>query len=144
VRRCTVYKTVEFAAGHFLPNHRGKCQNIHGHNYKLEVGVRGKIQESLPSNAESGMVLDFKALSRIVDGVAETFDHAFINEHAMCDDYSDPTAENMCWWIFEELNDTICNTLENCELFVVRLWEASNSYAEVTLDDFLSSDVSGN
>ena len=67
-----VSKEFSFCYGHILPNHPGKCKNLHGHNSKLVVTVEGNI------DPETGMVLDFGALKEVVAPLVEQLDHAFI------------------------------------------------------------------
>ena len=67
----TVTKEMTFDAAHMLSGHSGKCRNLHGHTYRMEVEVRGEPDES-------GMVLDFFELKRMMQEVADGFDHAFL------------------------------------------------------------------
>lgn len=70
-----ITRRYEWDMGHRLMSHRGKCRNIHGHRYAAEVTVAGELQES---GSESGMVLDFGALDRIVQAEIEPLDHALV------------------------------------------------------------------
>src|SRR6478672_12075038 len=63
-----------FAAGHSLRNYRGKCENIHGHNYRVEVSVEGD------SLNETGLLVDFTELKRMLRQTSEYLDHQFIND----------------------------------------------------------------
>lgn len=65
-------KTFEFEASHILPNHPGKCSNLHGHTWLLTVYVTGKI------DVKTGMVIDYGEISRIVKPVIEELDHAHL------------------------------------------------------------------
>ena len=67
----TVSKTIAFDAAHMLSGYSGKCRNLHGHTYRLEVDVRGEPDES-------GMVLDFFELKKCMNEAADRFDHAFL------------------------------------------------------------------
>ena len=70
-----VTKEFEFAAAHFLPKYFGKCENLHGHNYKLHVTV------AVPKLDEEGMAFDFGTLKRIVQReVIDVLDHTLIND----------------------------------------------------------------
>lgn len=73
-----IEKEFDFSYAHILPNHKGKCRNLHGHNCKLIVGVSGSIttQDALP---EYGMVEDFSTIKGIVKSlVVDVLDHKFL------------------------------------------------------------------
>jgi len=68
--RLTIYKHFTFEASHVLPNHPGKCANLHGHSWKLTVGVSG------PVNPETGFVVDYAILSELVKAhIINVVDH---------------------------------------------------------------------
>jgi len=115
-----VCKTFNFDAAHKLPDYEGKCRNLHGHTYKLEVEVRGEVDRS------SGMVIDFTKLSKIVhEWVVDIYDHSYLNNY-----WKNPTAEVMLLSIWNEL---VAKTLdfEGAKLSRLRLWETPTSYAEI-------------
>ena len=71
-----ITKIFTFDSSHMLDGHDGKCQNLHGHTYKLEITVSGSPIEG---GAKDGMVMDFSDLKRTVkQHIIEPFDHAFI------------------------------------------------------------------
>lgn len=109
-----ITKIFRFAAGHHLPEHPRLCQYTHGHEWKLEVTV---IDEVDPS---TGMVLDFSTLKSIVSqNIIDVLDHNYINDILW-----NPTAENLCAWIIDELFMSGLNNI--CR---VKLWEAEDSFA---------------
>ncbi len=111
-------------SAHYLPDHLGKCKNLHGHSYKIEVTVRGDVGIAGPEN---GMVMDFGNLSQIVkEKVIEKIDHKILNALIKV-----PTAENLAEWIFDELAPAISSGVE---VDSVRVWETENSYAEYRED----------
>jgi 6-pyruvoyltetrahydropterin/6-carboxytetrahydropterin synthase len=63
-----------FAAGHYLRNYKGKCENPHGHNYKIRVTLAGAELD------KAGLLLDFKDLREVMKHVIERLDHQMINE----------------------------------------------------------------
>ena len=70
--------SASFDSAHFLAGYEGKCANIHGHCWKIEVSVSGdSLQQTGPKR---GMLIDFGDLKSIVRGMADSFDHAFIFE----------------------------------------------------------------
>lgn len=94
--------TVEtaFSAAHLLRHYEGKCEKLHGHNWKVEVTV------SAAKLDEKGLALDFKKLKEIADNFVEKFDHANLNDVAEFKD-KNPTTENIARIIFDGLENTI-------------------------------------
>lgn len=116
----SITKIFEFEAAHYLPEHKGKCKNVHGHSYKLEVEVSyGK------GNAVNNehMVMDFGDLKNMVKILIDSLlDHSMLN-----DTFTVPTAEHMVYEIANILSTKLKSPLW---LVRVRLWETSSSYAE--------------
>jgi 6-pyruvoyltetrahydropterin/6-carboxytetrahydropterin synthase len=131
-----------FCAGHRLVGHEGKCRNLHGHNYVLEVYVTGKTQDAI------GRILDFKLLKqRVNDWLDENWDHAFIlwkqdqnglaairssEPHRLYELNTNPTAENMAQHFLEEICPQILSGTD-AVAYKVRLWESEETCAEVTI-----------
>lgn len=145
-----ITKKFEFEAGHALYGYDGKCKNLHGHSYKLQVTVVGKPIND-PDNVKYGMVIDFGDLKRIVkQEIIDEFDHAMIfnansphlelaNElkakehHIILVDYQ-PTSENL---VADFANRIKKYLPENVTLFSLRLQETESSYAEWFASDNL-------
>ena len=107
-------KEFYFDSSHYLPGYKGKCEQLHGHTYKLEVVAEGR-------RAEDGMVIDFKEMGKIVNStVVDVLDHRNLN-----DLFKNPTAENIAFWIYEKLSSKL-------NLCSVRLWEGRGKWVEVT------------
>src|SRR5215813_14074300 len=91
--------TVEdsFAAGHYLRDYKGKCENPHGHNYKVRVTLRGKELD------KAGLLLDFKDLREVMKDVIERLDHQMIND---IEPFTvlNPSAENLSKYFYDETN----------------------------------------
>jgi 6-pyruvoyltetrahydropterin/6-carboxytetrahydropterin synthase len=104
-----------FAAGHALRNYRGKCENVHGHNYRVQVTLRGEKLDA------TGMLADFVELKRILRAISEPLDHVFINDLPPFTELN-PTAENMAWYFCEKLQEQLGpeNPVEVAE---VKVWE---------------------
>jgi 6-pyruvoyltetrahydropterin/6-carboxytetrahydropterin synthase len=118
--KTTITVAMTFAAAHRLPEHKGKCQRLHGHTYGLEVTVAGTPQQSGPA---SGMVMDFAELRETVNElVAGRLDHQVLNDLF---DFP-PTSEAVAAWAFEQLRDA------GLPVVKVRLAEGPNSFVEVT------------
>ena len=106
-----------FAAGHALREYRGKCENVHGHNYRVQVVVRGEKLDKI------GMLADFVALKKALRDTCEPMDHVFLNEMPPFDTVN-PTAENMAVYIAEKLQDVIGGGNSNpVEVAEVKVWE---------------------
>ena len=99
--------TVEdsFAAGHFLRNYKGKCENPHGHNYKVLVTLQGNELD------KAGLLLDFKDLKHAIKAVIERLDHQMINE---IEPFTlvNPSAENLAKYFYEQTNVRLRNVTE--------------------------------
>ena len=118
-------KTFTFDSCHHLPFHQGKCKNLHGHTYKLEVTIEGSlVKEESP---EYGMITDFSNIKEIVNRiVVDKYDHQDLNNF-----FLNPTSEVMAKVIFHDLC-TEFNSLEvPYSLHSVKLWETPTSYTEV-------------
>ena len=89
-----------FSSGHYLRNYRGKCENPHGHNYKVRVTLHGKELD------HSGLLLDFKELKNVLRPVVEYLDHKMINELEPFTTVN-PSAENLAKYFFDETNQQL-------------------------------------
>ena len=87
-------KIFRFEAAHALMGYDGRCRNIHGHSYEMRVTIKGNpiMDDSSPKN---GMVMDFGDLKRIVnEEIIDHYDHAFIINHNMSQDFIDEVKRN--------------------------------------------------
>jgi 6-pyruvoyltetrahydropterin/6-carboxytetrahydropterin synthase len=110
-----------FAAGHALRNYRGKCENVHGHNYRVRVLVRGEKLDPV------GMLADFTELKRLLRAVSEPMDHVFINDMPPFTELN-PTAENMAWYICEKMQEGL-KTENGAGIAEVTVWETDIQFA---------------
>ena len=94
--------TVEdtFAAGHYLRNYKGKCENPHGHNYKVQVTLQAAELD------HAGLLLDFKDLKLVMKHVIDRLDHKMINEVAPFTEIN-PSAENLAKYFYQETNSRL-------------------------------------
>ena len=90
--------TVEagFSSGHYLRNYRGKCENPHGHNYKVFVTLIGEELD------EAGMLLDFKLLKQVMRPTVDYLDHKMINDLEPFVSELNPSAENLARYFFQQ------------------------------------------
>ena len=84
--------TADFAAAHFLKDYNGKCENLHGHNYKVYAHVRG------PKLNEGGMLLDFSKLKYALREVCKQLDHTNLNDLPVFE--QNPSAERIAMYIY--------------------------------------------
>ena len=86
-----------FSSGHYLRNYHGKCENPHGHNYKVRVTLIGKELDA------SGMLLDFKMLKEVMRPVIDRIDHQMLND---LEPFTilNPSAENLARYIYQQTN----------------------------------------
>ena len=94
--------TVEagFSSGHYLRNYHGRCENPHGHNYKVRVRLVGEALDA------TGLLLDFKQLKQVMRPVIDRIDHQMLND---LDPFTtlNPSAENIAHYFYEQTNDQL-------------------------------------
>ncbi len=110
-----------FASGHALRNYKGKCENVHGHNYRVQVTVQG---EHLDAN---GLLVDFLELKRLMDGVVEYLDHRFINDLPPFTELN-PSAENIAKYFHDEMSGGMTQDVA-VRISEVKVWETDTSMA---------------
>ncbi|HYN14210.1 MAG TPA: 6-carboxytetrahydropterin synthase QueD [Terriglobales bacterium] len=117
--------TVEdtFAAGHYLRNYRGKCENPHGHNYKVRVTLCGEELD------RAGLLLDFKDLKDVMRDTVDRLDHQMIND---LEPFTvlNPSAENLAKYFYDE-TQTKLRAATNGRVRVkdVTVWETDTTTA---------------
>lgn len=143
-----ITREFSFDSAHRLTDYYGKCERMHGHTYKLQITLDGKVQKN-------GLVIDFVVLKRIVKKhVLDKLDHNILN-----DVVDNPSAENLVVWIWDQLKDLqkllheemndpnlaehLKKLLDECDkegdlakmefdnalkLYEVKLWETPNSW----------------
>lgn len=111
----------DFAAAHQLSMVGEKCENLHGHNWKIEVTVAGEKLD------DGGVLMDFGIIKKNVHAIMETLDHKFLNELELFGDTTPPSSENIAKYIADSLKEK----LDNPKLRVARVsaWESKNACA---------------
>ncbi|MDC0950022.1 6-carboxytetrahydropterin synthase [Flavobacteriaceae bacterium] len=148
MQKIRITKQFSFETGHALHGYDGKCKNIHGHSYRLDVTVIGKPVAD-ESNPKCGMVIDFSDLKKIAkDEIVDVFDHATVfnkntphlelamllkskGHNVLLVDYQ-PTTEMMVIDFAEKIKKRLPN---NIKLHALKLQETATSFAEWFAND---------
>lgn len=109
-----------FAAGHALRGYKGKCENVHGHNYKVQVAVAGEQLNS------TGLLMDFVELRAAIKALVERLDHRFLNELPPFDRVN-PSAENLAKYFCDELEAHV--RAHGLSIRSVTIWETDTTSA---------------
>ncbi len=112
--------TTHFAAAHNLLNFKGKCEELHGHNWKIEVTVTG---EDLETN---GLLIDFQDIKQAAKAVLDRLDHTYLNDLPEFKEMN-PSSENIARHIFEALAEKL-NT-RSVRVSRVTAWESDTACA---------------
>ncbi len=110
----------EFAAAHNLRNFRGKCESLHGHNWKVEVVVSGSGLD------DSGVVLDFAEIKAATREIMSEIDHKYLNDLPFFTEHN-PSSENIARYIFERLEEKIEDG--RARVSRVTAWESQDACA---------------
>jgi 6-pyruvoyltetrahydropterin/6-carboxytetrahydropterin synthase len=112
----------DFAAAHNLRNFRGKCENLHGHNWKVEVVFRGTKLD------ESGVLVDFAEVKQATREILGDIDHKYLNDLPFFRE-NNPSSENIARFLFERLAERLNS--ENRNLHSVSAWESADACATI-------------
>jgi 6-pyruvoyltetrahydropterin/6-carboxytetrahydropterin synthase len=111
-----------FAAAHNLRNYRGKCENLHGHNYKVRITLAG------PDVDETGLLYDFVQLKQVIRQVIQRLDHQYLNEMPPFD-HLNPSAENIAKHIHDETAKHLPAARNGAAVASVTVWETETTSA---------------
>lgn len=114
-----------FAAAHNLINYQGDCENLHGHNWKVEVTVAAKELD------KAGLGIDFKILKKTTNQALDQLDHKYLNDLEPFKLIS-PSSENIACYLFGQLSEQLNTT--NVSVEKVNVWESENACASYSLD----------
>jgi len=110
----------QFAAAHRLENFYGKCEALHGHNWKVEVFLAGEALD------DAGLLMDFGVLKARTKEVLEEVDHKYLNELAAFQDRN-PSSENLARYLFDRLGAIV--NRDGAKIRRVNVWESDTSCA---------------
>ncbi|HXE74813.1 MAG TPA: 6-carboxytetrahydropterin synthase QueD [Candidatus Xenobia bacterium] len=111
-----------FAAGHALRGYKGKCENVHGHNYKVRVVLAGEKLD------QTGLVYDFVELKQRMAEVIRRLDHQFLNDLPPFTELN-PSAENIAKYFYDELNRRLAASVNGARLREVTVFESESTAA---------------
>ena len=111
-----------FAAAHNLRNYHGKCEDLHGHNYRVRVVLAGKELD------ETGLLYDFVHLKGVIREVIGSLDHKYLNELVPFDTVN-PSAENVAKYIYERTSQGLRKSPNGAAISQVTVWETDTSAA---------------
>jgi 6-pyruvoyltetrahydropterin/6-carboxytetrahydropterin synthase len=111
-----------FSAGHALRGYKGKCENPHGHNYKVRVTVEGPELDSI------GLLSDFSLLKKVIRDVIEGVDHRFLNDQAPFD-LINPSAENIAKYFYDETSRGVNPLAMGARITSITIWETDTASA---------------
>jgi 6-pyruvoyltetrahydropterin/6-carboxytetrahydropterin synthase len=111
-----------FSAGHALRGYHGKCENVHGHNYRVRVILSGENLDSV------GLLVDFTVVKQALRGVIAKLDHRFLNDFPPFDTIN-PSAENIARHIHDEIARQLDDPPNGASLSAVTVWETDTTFA---------------
>jgi 6-pyruvoyltetrahydropterin/6-carboxytetrahydropterin synthase len=112
-----------FSSGHALRGYRGKCENVHGHNYRVRVTLEGQELDNI------GLLMDFTHLKKVLREVSGTLDHQFMNDLEPFKTVN-PSAENVARYFYEQVNRQLTNLPPGARITDVIVWETDTSRAQ--------------
>ncbi len=113
--------SIKFSSAHNLREYKGKCERLHGHNYKVEIVVCGE-------NLTNGMLMDFVLLKQHLKDIASIMDHAYLNELEAFREI-EPSSENIAKYVYESLKTRLP---DNVWIKYSKVWESDDNWAIYT------------
>lgn len=114
----------DFASAHQLREYKGKCENLHGHNWRVLLRVKGERLDA------TGMLMDFGDLKKLLKRTLDHLDHKFLNEIPPFDT-ANPTSENIAAFLYEAIARELPDTVR---VHDVTVWESEKCAAIYRLD----------
>lgn len=111
-----IYVDDSFAAAHNLRGYKGKCEDLHGHNYKVRVTLAG------PEVDSTGLLYDFVHLKKVIQGVIRSLDHKYLNELPPFDAIN-PSAENIARHIYDQAAKQLPPAANGARVASITVWE---------------------
>ena len=105
-----------FASAHALRNYKGRCENVHGHNWKVRVVIEGEKLD------QTGMLVDFLDVKSLLGEILDRHDHQFLSEIPPFD-LINPSAENIAEYIYQQMTGKLAETPVPVRIREVKIWE---------------------
>jgi 6-pyruvoyltetrahydropterin/6-carboxytetrahydropterin synthase len=105
-----------FASAHALRNYKGRCENVHGHNWKVRVVIEGEKLDA------TGMLVDFLDVKSFMGEILDRIDHQFLNEIPPFD-VVNPSAENIAEYFYQQLSGKLADMPVPVRIREVKIWE---------------------
>lgn len=105
-----------FASAHALRNYKGRCENIHGHNWKVQVVIQGERLD------DTGLLVDFIDVKNLMANIIDRIDHQFLNEIPPFD-IVNPSAENIAEYFYQKMTEGLGDTPVPVKVTEVKIWE---------------------
>ncbi len=112
-----------FSAGHALRGYKGKCENLHGHNYRVRLTVEG------PQLDSTGLLADFTHLKSVIRGIIGSLDHQYLNDLGPFRTVN-PSAENLAKYFYDETMEKLPALPPGARISEVIVWETDTSRAQ--------------
>ena len=105
-----------FASAHALRNYKGRCENVHGHNWKVRLVIEGEKLDA------TGMLVDFLDVKSLMGEILDRIDHQFLNEIPPFD-VVNPSAENIAEYFYQQMTGKLSKTPVPVRIREVKIWE---------------------
>ena len=115
----------DFDAAHFLRGYKGKCEALHGHRFRVVVGVKSSVLNDI------GIAYDFTELKQHLDDILSKFDHTCLNDVPPFDKIN-PSSENIASAVYSELQPRLDG--DSVSISAVEVWESPQSRVIYTPD----------
>jgi len=112
-----------FSSGHALRGYKGKCENPHGHNYRVQVTLEGPQLDNI------GLLVDFAQLKQVIRGIIARLDHQFLNDLEPFTTVN-PSAENMAKYFYDELTGQLKGLPPGARVTDIVIWETDTASAK--------------
>jgi 6-pyruvoyltetrahydropterin/6-carboxytetrahydropterin synthase len=105
-----------FAAGHALRNYKGRCENIHGHNFRVQAVIEGERLD------DTGLLVDFIDVKNVMRKIIDRLDHVFLNDIPPFD-VKNPSAENIAEYFHQEMSRSLTGSPVPIRIREIKIWE---------------------
>lgn len=112
-----------FSAGHALRGYKGKCENVHGHNYRVRVTIEGPQLDAI------GLLVDFTHVKQVIRGIIGGLDHQFVNDLEPFKKVN-PSAENLAKYFYDKTHSQLKGLPPGAKITEITVWETDTASAQ--------------